>query len=256
MLQYNLVLELWVLLSSRRPPLLNWALILTSTAVRKGPQRFWLHGHERHRALTLRCQNPPWWRSCEYYNNFLPTLWPPLLLLPQLEQHSCHVSCTLIRTNSIWTRLEYELVDANRVCQGIHIVRVRPPQWKLWSWSPLFALCTYARHIVIVRCAAELAEGKILRRLFHSLEITIEDHLHVQKFIPGGHGKRLPSLQGYIWAAVLGKEKPCWREVGKWVDFSQCFLTWRPSREMCHAKEWSIATSCTAKVNFLFLKLA
>ena len=48
----------------------------------------------------------------------------------QLDQHGCHVACALMAvyndTVSLWMRLEYELVDGNRVCPGIHKVRGRP----------------------------------------------------------------------------------------------------------------------------------
>ena len=31
------------------------------------------------RSLTLTCRNSPCWQSCEHCNNFLSSLWPPLL---------------------------------------------------------------------------------------------------------------------------------------------------------------------------------
>ena len=59
--------------------------------------------------------------------------------------------CALIgvshQTGSLWTHLEYELVDANRVCPGIHKVRVGvwlPLGWvqenflHITSWSDLY----------------------------------------------------------------------------------------------------------------------
>ena len=38
------------------------------------PWIFWLHCHEYHGVLMLRCQNSPWWRSCEHCNNFFAFL--------------------------------------------------------------------------------------------------------------------------------------------------------------------------------------
>ena len=42
-----------------------------STVVRKGTWRFWPHGRDRCRSLTLTCQNSPCRQSCEHYNSFL-----------------------------------------------------------------------------------------------------------------------------------------------------------------------------------------
>ena len=80
---------LWVIIA--------WALTSTfvgSTALRKGPQSFWLHCHEYCCAPMIRCQNSPWWRRHEHCSNLLSSYW--LLFLTWLEQRDPHVSCALI----------------------------------------------------------------------------------------------------------------------------------------------------------------
>ena len=59
----------------------------------EGPQRFWLHCHECHRALTLTCQNSPWWQVVSAVITFC-------LLLAAIarftQRHGRHVWCALI----------------------------------------------------------------------------------------------------------------------------------------------------------------
>ena len=53
------------------------ALSLTSdgsTVLRKGTRRFWPHGRDRCRSLTLTCRTSPCWLSCECWNNVLSSL--------------------------------------------------------------------------------------------------------------------------------------------------------------------------------------
>ena len=67
-----------------------------STVLRKGIRRFWPHGRDRCRSLTLTCQNSPCWLSCECCNN---------VCLPfgrhcsRLTERGCNVACALIGTN-------------------------------------------------------------------------------------------------------------------------------------------------------------
>ena len=61
-----------------------WALSSTSggsTALGKGTRRFWPHGRDRCRSLTLTCRNSPCWLSCECCNNVLSSFWSPLLTI-------------------------------------------------------------------------------------------------------------------------------------------------------------------------------
>ena len=106
-----------------------------SVALRNGPRRFCPHRSDRCRALMLTCRNSPLWQRCERCNNVLTSLWAPRL--DQLT--ACrHVTCALIGTSrelaaynytsglALSMKLENELVDANKVCQGIQKVRVEP----------------------------------------------------------------------------------------------------------------------------------
>jgi len=43
-----------------------------------------------------------------------------------VSESYCALIGTSYCTGRLWTRLEHELVDANRVCPGIHKVRVGP----------------------------------------------------------------------------------------------------------------------------------
>ena len=63
---------------------------LGSTALRKGPRRFWPHCWDPLHALMLMCQNSPQWRSCENCNTFLSSLWLPFLFW--VEQHGRHMT--------------------------------------------------------------------------------------------------------------------------------------------------------------------
>jgi len=67
MLKLTLVLKLGTFLSSHR---LLTSTFVGSTALNKGPRKFWLHCIEGHCALTLRCQNLLWWQVCERCNIF------------------------------------------------------------------------------------------------------------------------------------------------------------------------------------------
>ena len=129
----TLMVELWALLSpiarARNPT------VIGSVALRKGLQRFFQH-HSR--ALMLTCRNSPLWQGCERCSNVC-------------LRFGCHGSLKLDQLNSVvitwraligtsrklafynytsnlalWATLEYELVDANGVCQGIQKVRVEP----------------------------------------------------------------------------------------------------------------------------------
>ena len=60
---------------------------LWCTVLRKSPWIFWLHCHDYHRALTLTCQNSPWWQSCECCNNFF-------VLIQATIAHSTHMIVT------------------------------------------------------------------------------------------------------------------------------------------------------------------
>ena len=67
---------------------------------------------------------------------FCRRFWQPWL--DQLKWHGHHVTCALIGTGhklatynytsslALWMTLEYDLMDANRVCQGIQKVIVEP----------------------------------------------------------------------------------------------------------------------------------
>ena len=70
-LKLTLVVEIWTLLSHHRwPPLLErFPTSGGSTVLRKGTRRFWPHGRDRCRSLTLTCRNSPCWLSCECCNN-------------------------------------------------------------------------------------------------------------------------------------------------------------------------------------------
>ena len=132
----TLVVELWALLSPRCPPSLERTIhFIDSVALRKDPRIFCPHRSDRCRTLMLKCRNSPLWQCCERWNNVLSPFWPPW------SNHwtACHhVTCALIGTRhkltaynytsslALWTTLEYELVDANGVCQGIQKVRVEP----------------------------------------------------------------------------------------------------------------------------------
>jgi len=90
-----------------------------NAALRKGPQRFWLHCHNCHCTLTFRYQNSPWWWSSETCNNFWSSFWlPSLAQLKVWSSRVMHVDWNELQTShlhntgSLWTRLEYELVDA------------------------------------------------------------------------------------------------------------------------------------------------
>ena len=47
----------------------------------EAPQRFWPHGRDRRRSLTLTFWNSPCWLSCECCNNVLSSFWSPLLAI-------------------------------------------------------------------------------------------------------------------------------------------------------------------------------
>ena len=106
-----------------------------SVALRKGPRRFCPHRSDCCRALTLACRNSPLWQCCERCNNVLSSFWPPWL--NQLNsvvitwRALIGMRCELAAYNytsslALWTTLDYELVDANGVCQGIQKVWVEP----------------------------------------------------------------------------------------------------------------------------------
>ena len=71
---------------------------VASTTRMKGPQRFWPHGSDCSRSLTLTWTNSPCWRSCECCNNFLSSLWPPLLAIDWawLPRGMCYLEQTTI----------------------------------------------------------------------------------------------------------------------------------------------------------------
>ena len=113
--------------------------VIGSVALRKGPQWFCPHRSDRCRALMLTCRNSPLWQRCECCNNVLSSFWLPWLSRTwTIEQHGLHMTCVLIGTSRklaaynytsslvLRTTLEYELVDANRVCQGIQKIIVEP----------------------------------------------------------------------------------------------------------------------------------
>jgi len=80
------------------------------------------------RALTPMCRNSPWWWSCERCTNFFVFLLAAIscstghyVMYKQLSHQLAYNY-----TGSLWTRLENELVDVNRVFLVIHLVRVGP----------------------------------------------------------------------------------------------------------------------------------
>ena len=97
--------------------------VISSVALTKGPQRFFLHCSDRCCALMLTSWNSPLWQRCERYNNVLSSSWPPWLAW-SIERRGHHVTSMLIGTSrklpaynymsslALWTMLEYELVDA------------------------------------------------------------------------------------------------------------------------------------------------
>ena len=99
-----------------------------STALRKGP---WRYCQDFHSALTLKCWNSAWWQSCESRPCLLSSCYRSL----NSNSYGHHMACALFGmshhltaydyTGSLWTRLEHKLVDGNRVCPGIHMVRVK-----------------------------------------------------------------------------------------------------------------------------------
>jgi len=94
--------------------------VITSVALRKGPQRFCPYRSDRCLALMLTCQNSPLWQG--FYAVIMSSFWPPWLTW---TWYLISVVMTCINWNEpLWTTLEYELVDANGVCQGIQKVRV------------------------------------------------------------------------------------------------------------------------------------
>ena len=125
--------------------------VIGSIAPRKGPRRFCPHRCDRCHALMLTCQNSPLWQHCECCINVLSSFWLPWLARTwTIEQRGFHVTCTLIGTSrklpaynytsslALWTTIEYELVDANWVCQGIQKVRVEPAtRSAVVTWSNL-----------------------------------------------------------------------------------------------------------------------
>jgi len=86
-LSYGNKINVWQL----RRYMVTMRLLLLAVQLWKGQWRLRVHCHHCRCALMLRCQNLPWWRSCEHFNNFLSSFWPPAML-------------------------EYKLVDTNRVC--------------------------------------------------------------------------------------------------------------------------------------------
>ena len=113
--------------------------VIGSVALKKGPRILCPHRSDCCRALMLTCQNSPLWQRCESCNNVcLRFGCHGSLELDQLNSVVIHVTCMLIGMSrtlaaynytsslALWTMLEYELVDANRVCQGIQKVRVEP----------------------------------------------------------------------------------------------------------------------------------
>ena len=84
-------------------------------------------------ALMLMCRNSPLWQCCEHCNNVLSLFWPPWLAQTwSIEQHTLIGATRKLAayhytsSSTLWTTLEYKLVDANWVCQGILKVRVEP----------------------------------------------------------------------------------------------------------------------------------
>jgi len=82
---------------------------------------------------TLVCWNSPWWCSCEHFMTINACHVATLMLESgkQWQPEGIQVigmSCKLAAYNykgSLWMRLEYELVEPNRVCPSIHKVRIR-----------------------------------------------------------------------------------------------------------------------------------
>ena len=112
--------------------------VIGSVALRKGPRRFCPHCSNCCSALMLTCRNSPLWQRCECCNNVLSSFWLPWLAQTStISRRGLHMTCALIRTShklacnytsslALWTTLEYELVNADRVFQGIQKVRVEP----------------------------------------------------------------------------------------------------------------------------------
>ena len=81
-LKLTLVVEIQALLSRRgRHCSCNLSDFGGSTVLSRGTRRFWPHGRDRCRSLTLTCQNSPCWQSCKCCNNFVSSLRPPLLAI-------------------------------------------------------------------------------------------------------------------------------------------------------------------------------
>ena len=83
-LKLTLLVEIWVLLSSCRLPTSTFE---GSKALRKTPQRLWLHYYVCYWALTLTCQNHPVGKL--WALKYVFAFWLPLLT--QLEQHGCQL---------------------------------------------------------------------------------------------------------------------------------------------------------------------
>ena len=123
------MVELWALLSPR----VRHRSSARSNCHRQcsSQERHWCLG----KALMLTCQNLPLWHRCERCNNVCLRLgchgW--------INWTACrHVTCALIEMSrklatsnytsslALWTTLEYDMVDANGVGQGIQKVRLEP----------------------------------------------------------------------------------------------------------------------------------
>ena len=118
------VIEHFVFLSTAtaRAPCFN---VRCQYSSKERPWRFRLHCHGCHHALMLMCQNPPWSRSCECYNNFLF----PYGCQCQLDSNSMVITSsapigTRSRLAAHIIRAAYER-GSNTVCPGIHKVGVR-----------------------------------------------------------------------------------------------------------------------------------
>ena len=120
----TMVVELWALFL-RATLLMTVGLCaqaMVDNGETKGPRRFCPHRSDCCLALMLMCQNSPLWQGSLRCNNVfvLAAMTHSNLILDQCGHH---VTC--VNWNEpLWTMLEYELVDANGVFQGIQKVRV------------------------------------------------------------------------------------------------------------------------------------
>ena len=139
-------------------PLAAIARALSSTSSgSEGTRRFWPHGRDRCRSLTLIYRNSPCWLSCECCNNVLSSFWLPLLAAIDWAWLPRGMMCVN------WNELQYlacATASRNRGCNAATRSAGAPRYWTRGICGTSHdhiqpILCSYIRTWACWRCWSE-----------------------------------------------------------------------------------------------------